>query len=252
MAVQSIGYDQTFAVVCLAVTKGMEYFSEAQRLSPAQATLFAETLLDQYTHESLGDLSVFMRGAALGKYGEEDYKGEVVKRGQTYGQLTITRLMQWWKQYLGEKSDKLSEIRASESGAHKKALADALHPTLMTVVKEEAAKVSEKRSEDGMAARLERLRNGLPSMSDEALREAWPVYGSAGERALIHAEASRRGLLGNVVKEAQLEIDAKARANDSSGNPRPTGGIAADSMTAIPIAGAPKEQELNTKNTPAA
>lgn len=200
-----MGYEQTFVHVCAAIRHGMKYFSDAQRLNEESLVLLAEQVMTKYRYESLDDLVLFFRRAALGEYGEKAYDGQIVKKGETYGQLTLTRIGQWWEQYLEQKADALSELRSRESGAHKTALSDALHPSILKVVKDAAEKASEARSAQGKAERLEKLRVQAPKMSDDELREAWSFWPSADERAILIGEAEKRGL----VAKAQAEAIAK-------------------------------------------
>lgn len=217
MAIASIGHEQTYVTVCAAITKGMAYFSEAQRLPPAAVSLFAEWAMDKYPHESLADITVFLRSAAMGSYGEKAFNGEIVKKGETYGQLTLTRLGAWFEQYLEEKADALGAARAKESASYKSKLLD-VSPAILKVVKSAAEETTEKRKEERLIARMEKLKDHLPRMTDDELRQAYSLHNTADERALIIAEADARGLIQKAMDEA---LDAETPEVKRSNEPIP-------------------------------
>lgn len=195
------GAEQVQVVIAAVVTKGMAYFSAQRRLEPLQVALLAETLREDYPNESLGDIEVFMRGAAAGKYGN----------GETYGALDVPRFRKWFAEYLEEKA-LARERDADAMEAEKRQAVNGLlsNPTFKKLNEEIRQKRREEEAANGLAARMERLRKHLPTMSPEALRDAWKLHPTGDERKLIQAQAARLGMLGDEIKEAQLKLDAEA------------------------------------------
>ena len=187
MAKTSLGYEVVAATVALAVTKAMGYFAANRRLSTEQVMLFAEELLDQYPHESLGDVTVFLRNAAKGRYGR---RGE---EGETFGQLDMQRLFIWFGQYLEEKAlvRERGEHELNQQAEKEAHSVIGMIPGLSEAMAEHIAATS---MEEGPSVRLRRLSNHLPLMTDDQLREAWGKHPGAEERSVIYAEARRRGL----------------------------------------------------------
>lgn len=190
MAIRSIGYQQTLATVSLAVTKGMAYFSQNRRLNADQIALFADEIISQYPHESLADISVFLRGASLGKYGR---KGE---EGETFGALDMQRLFIWFRQYLEQKAAKMERGEHELQQLQDRHAAEVIGaiPGLKDAVKEFVVDVKERSEMVRQMNRLEHLKKHLPTMTDDALRESWKIYSKAEERSLIYGEAMTRGL----------------------------------------------------------
>jgi hypothetical protein len=87
------------------------YFPPEQRLHRDLIPVFAENLLDQYPHEYVGDIGAFFARASMGRYGEQDRDGTVVKRGQTFGKLTMMTLAEWFRQYLEERAEEEERAR---------------------------------------------------------------------------------------------------------------------------------------------
>lgn len=203
MVKNAVGYGQTLVTVSKAVTAGMAYFAPNRRMSDGAIGMFAEELIEQYPHESVADVALFMQNAAKGRYGR---KGE---EGETFGQLDMQRLFIWFGQYLEEKAAMLERgehLLQQQAEAHAKAIVTA-HPGLKETVAEFVISAKEASDLAAKRTRLAKLERQLPDMTDDAMREAWKLYRTAEERSLIQAEAARRGLLGDDVKAAQLEID---------------------------------------------
>jgi len=211
MAKRAIGATQTLALVSRAVMMSMQYFAPNRRLSDGAITIFAEEILDRYPYESVADVALFMRGAATGKYGRKGQEGE------TFGQLDMQRLFIWFAEYLEEKAAALERgehVLQQRQDAHAKATIGAV-PGLQDAVKEFVVSAKEASDLASKRNRLAKLAHDIPALTDDGLRECWKIYRLAEERQLIQAEAARRGLLGEEVKAAQLEIDA----NDTSERP---------------------------------
>lgn len=208
MAIRSIGYQQTLATVSLAVTKGMAYFSQNRRLSADQIALFADEIMSRYPHESLADISVFLRGASVGRYGR---KGE---EGETFGALDMQRLFIWFHQYLDEKAAKM------ERGEHELQQLQDRHateivgsiPGLKDAVKEFVVDAKERSEMVLQMSRLEHLKKHLPAMTDDELREEWKVRPRAEERSLIYAEAMNRGLAQKAIEKVVEPKEPKPSA----------------------------------------
>lgn len=197
-AIKSIGRDQTLVVLVSAITRGMGYFSENQRLASEAVTLWADLLLDEYQHESLADISVFLRGAALGKYGQEDRDGAVSKKGETFGALSIVKLNTWFRQYLGEKADTREREMRADQGRHMAAMND-IDQRVLDIAKPVVERVKEEQRAANDAAMMEtrmtNLTRQFPMMTDQELRDQFKLVTTEKERAAITDEADRRGLL---------------------------------------------------------
>lgn len=197
-AVKSIGRPQMAIVVGKAITRGMGYFAEHQRLSTEAVVLWADLLLDEYPHESLADLSVFLRGAALGRYGQKDRDGTITRKGETFGALSIVKLNTWFAQYLGEKSEAREREARAEKGRYAEACRE-LHPSVAAAIKPVVAKVCAeqhaKRDAAMLEARMKNLTRQLPVMTAQDLRDHYKLVATDAERDAIMDEARRRGLL---------------------------------------------------------
>lgn len=185
-------------VIGKAITRGMGYFAEHQRLSTEAVVLWADLLLDEYPHESLADLSVFLRGAALGKYGQEQRDGKITQKGETFGALSIVKLNTWFAQYLGEKAEAREREAKEEKGRHAEACRE-LHHAVAAAIKPVVAKVCAdqhaKRDAAMLEARMKHLTRHLPVMSAQDLRDYYKLVATDAEKDAIEDEARRRGLL---------------------------------------------------------
>lgn len=190
--------------VAAVVGQGMQYFAPNRRMGQEQVALWAEEVAAQFPHESLADINVFMRAAAMSKYDD----------GEFYSNVDIPRLNKWWAKYLDEKAGQM-EITADrqehelEQGI-KKMIANV--PGLSKAVGSFTIQERERQQAEREMARLRTLQNHIPRMSEQELRDAWPLYPGAAERALINAEAARRGLYGEELQAAQLQIDEQEAA----------------------------------------
>lgn len=198
MAVKQLGRADIEVVLCKAITRGMGYFGEGKRLSADAVTMWAELLIDEYPHESLADVSVFLRGAALGRYGQEDRDGTITRKGETFGALSIVKLNTWFGQYLAEKAEAREREAKAEKGRHLAAERD-LHPAVSAAIKPVVDKVCAEQHAERDAAMLEaRMRNltrQLPSMTDQDMRDHYKLVTTDAEKDAIEDEARRRGLL---------------------------------------------------------
>lgn len=197
-AVKSIGRPQVAIVIGKAITRGMGYFAEHQRLSTEAVVLWADLLMDEYPHESLADLSVFLRGAALGKYGQEDRDGTITRKGETFGALSIVKLNTWFAQYLGEKADAREREARAEKGRHMAAGRE-LHPAVAAAIKPVVDKVcAEQHAERDaalLARRMQNLTRQFQLMTDQDLRDHYNLVTTDAEKDAIEDEARRRGLM---------------------------------------------------------
>ena len=203
MAKNAVGYGQLLVTVSKAVTAGMAYFAPNRRLSDGAIGMFAEELITQYPHESVADVALFMHNAARGRYGRKGQEGE------TFGQLDMQRLFIWFEEYLEEKAAALERgehVLQQQQDAHAKATIGAV-TGLQDAVKDFVVSAKEASDLASKRNRIAKLAHDIPALTDDGLRACWKIYRLAEERQLIQAEAARRGLLGDEMKAAQLEID---------------------------------------------
>lgn len=193
MAVKELGKNTVLIEMTVGITKAMaDYFSPEQRMDPAMCVAFAETIIEDYPHESVGDVTVFIKLAGRAKYGELQDDGSVINRGKTYGRLQLTTLMEWWRQYLGEKADEIAKVRERDI----KALNDKEAPIanrVVEIMKEEREKSGG--PDLGIGRRVDQLLRTVQHMSDDRLRRAWEVHTTERERMIILKEANKRGLV---------------------------------------------------------
>ena len=176
------------------VERGMELFDAKRRMTGEHVALFAEQIADDFPHESLADLNVFMRGAAMSKYDGGEY----------YSSVDLPRLTSWWRKYLAEKADTIEEAATREGHLEEQRSRDMVAniPGLGVAVRAFTMEARERRIAEEKAVRMNRLKEQLPKMVDQELRDLWPVYPSADERSLIIAEAERRGLVQRALAKA--------------------------------------------------
>jgi len=180
------------------VTQAMEYFAPGRRMSAVQCNLLAETLMERYPHETLSDIALFIRRAAMGDF--ED--------GKTYGALDIPTMLRWWRTHLDQKAEAMENAREAEDAeAHETGQALLGLKGVREAVEAMATKARDELREQRALYRMERLTKALPNLTLEQLREAWKFYDRPSERALIQAQAARMGYLGNDLKHAQERID---------------------------------------------
>jgi hypothetical protein len=161
------------------ISRCMElYFDETQRLSPDQCGVVAEMMLDEYKHESLGDIRVFLKKATMGKYDE----------GKTYGRLTSMKLMPWFGQYLEEKAiEREKQMLKDKQNAAIPMLSD----RALEAFKQQNGMSTEQWM---MVARLERA---AKKMTDDQLRAEYVRQKKNGNEAavkLVLRVAEERGI----------------------------------------------------------
>ena len=93
--VKHAGHIAVVAEVVVVIEKGMEAFSMQRRLSLDHVMLWAKILVDDWKHETLADLVLFLKGAGTGKY----------DCGEFYASMDVARIGRWWEKYLKEKAD---------------------------------------------------------------------------------------------------------------------------------------------------
>lgn len=185
------------------ITRAMGYFAAGKALNPLQVTLLAETLLEEYPHETMSDVVVFLRRAAMGGFDD----------GKTYGALDVPTAMRWWRRYLAEKAEALeSTAKADDAAADQVGRSILSLPRVQEAVEAMSMKAREERRKSDAIARMERLKVQLPKMTKEELRMAWKLYPGAAERALIQAQAARSGYFTDEIKAAQEALDKAAGA----------------------------------------
>jgi hypothetical protein len=185
------GQAQIGVAITAVVTLGMELFAPGRRLNGPQVTVFAERILQDYPHESLADVAVFMRQAAGGE----------LDGGEYFASVDLPRVMAWWRRYMDRKVAEREQLAERESHEQEQAMMQSLGntPGLLEAAKAASIEAKERRAAEELSARVERLTRHVGSMTDEQLREAYAVHGSAAERSVILREAGRRGL----IKQAQ-------------------------------------------------
>lgn len=212
MALKTVGEDELLIQMTGAVTKAMkEYFSEEQRMDPAMCSSFAEAIMEKYPHEALGDIPVFIKYAGWARYGTTKEKRHddgriekwVVDYGKTYGRLTLTTLMDWWGQFLGEKAEELEKVRVKElkamnkeksyDGEAEKEPLPILHDSVVAIMKKAHAETP--RDDKDTGRRVNLLMRTVPHMGEARLRHAWHKAKTERERMVVLQEANKRGLV---------------------------------------------------------
>lgn len=161
-----------------------EYFSEQRAATPSHCALFAESIVDYYKHESAGDIPVFMKRAAMGRYDDP----------KEYGRIDFAKLCKWWYRYLNEKAEEWEKERIK----NKQSPIVELDSRVLEVMKEVG-----KDSSLDTGKRVFNLHRKLPHMTDDDMRKAW-AGATIQEKSLLMQEANRRGL---VVKKLQEHIN---------------------------------------------
>ena len=190
-AKKSLGEEAVILILAGATLQAMkDYFTPEKRLSEEQCAAFAAMLCDEYPYDTIGDVMVFFKRAAMGKYGERNGNGEIVKRGKTYGPLDLTILGPWFEQYLDEK--RLEEERAPsfQKKGHQEPIDDDKVSRLVTEMKKGLGG-DDMKLVTQTAARLKRL---APMVTVEKLRALWEKYPHPIHREVLLDEARRRNL----------------------------------------------------------
>lgn len=202
--IKAFDYKQVFGSACAIVTGSMLHFAANRRLEPGQVSTFAEQVLEDFTHESLADLSVFMRRAAMGNYDE----------GETYGALDIPRMGKWWRLYLTEKSEarERAEREAANVAQREAEFVIGNIPGLSDAVAQSVLDNEERKYEDARRRRMARLALQFKFMTDEDLRASYVKYKDADTRSVILEQAKERGLLSASMNEAVRRGEEEARA----------------------------------------
>lgn len=201
------GVLQVTGAVGFIVNRAMEAFSPQRRMSVDGVALFAERIVEDFPHESLEDIALFMRGAVAGRYGGKGQEGE------TYGALDLQRLVRWFTEYLEEKAmhrERGEHLLQQQQDKHAAEVIGSI-PGLKKAVNEFVIDVKDRSDMVRRKNRIDALNRQLPTMTDDAMREAWKIYPETECKALIQAEAMRRGLMGEEYRAAQLKIDAEAK-----------------------------------------
>jgi hypothetical protein len=178
---------------------GMLEFPKKVRIDKEEAGALAEAIHDDYPHESLADVSVFMYRAANNNYGTMDDRGRITKKGKIYGTLTKQTLLEWFQQYLMEKAELLerqhhqlkhSKPEPVEDPAEQKRRSDGLRKVLAQFEEDKKYKLKLQSLE-----RRTTLEKHCSKMSDVELRHAYKLYIDEPARLVILREANKRGLV---------------------------------------------------------
>lgn len=198
------GEDQVVTEVAVIVEQGMEAFGANRRMSVPQVAMFSREIAHMYPHESLADINAFMNGAAMSKYDD----------GEFYGNVDIPRLAKWWRAYLEEKSEARERTsREAASAARREAeFVIGSIPGLAEAVSKAALDNKERLHQDARRRRMARLGGQFKIMTDQDLRDAYVKYKDADTRSVILQEAASRGLLSAAMNEAIRRGEEEARA----------------------------------------
>lgn len=188
----------------------VEYFSVEQRMDERLHASFAETIIEDYPHESPADVRLFIKYAARARYGERQKDGTVINRGKTYGHLTTTLAIEWFGQYLEEKVGDIEQHRSAEL---KSLNTGDLPKRVVGMMREELQKREEPPPDVIAGVRL--LNRYVAHMTDDQLRLAWTKHRSNQERAVILQEANKRGL---VQKYIEQHISGQDGKNECGGD----------------------------------
>ena len=199
--VNAFSPEQVGVAIHAVATLGMEYFGPSRRMNPEQIALFAETIRDEYPHESLADVNVFLLECAKGKY----------DRGEFYSSVDVPRLLGWWQAYLGDKADKLAEIGSQKEAETLAALekSAALIPNLRDEVEKIDGERAARQRAESERMSLAKLRDRVKMYTDEQLRDTWKDWGAEG-RSILVKEAERRGLLKAAMDKATKDTNTSA------------------------------------------
>lgn len=222
---RSLGVREVLIQMTATVTKAFkDYFSPEQRMDESMHASFAETIIEDFPHESPADIALFIKHAARGKYGEIKYvrdndgyvvRREVINHGKTYGRLTTTLAVEWFRQYLEEKAEAIENDRMATNARlneHVQRNPDStaspvIHDTIVELVR----KVRAEREPDppDLIKNMRKLKKFAPHMTDDQLREAYQKHRNPQERSVILAEANKRGLVQRRI-EQHLKGDGEA------------------------------------------
>ena len=182
LAVKGIGDDAVLFMLALTVKQCMlEFFDETERLTEPQCEVWAETILDEYKHENLGDIRVFLKYASMAKYGGDN-------KGKSFGRLTAMKLNSWIAEYFDEKSElqEKERLKAKTPNSH--------NDVDLRLV--EAMKKSRIGAPDALEwARVARLKKIVGEMDVEQLATAWDNSKTQATKHVIEEEGRRRGLI---------------------------------------------------------
>ena len=126
------------------------------------------------------------------------------ENGEFYNSVDVPRLNKWWKRYLEEKAAE-REVIGERAEHEQEQMAKGMIaniPGLKQAVREFTIDARLKASEDGAIARMRKLEEHIPMMSDDELRDAYKLYTTAQERSLILREADKRGLVDKALAKA--------------------------------------------------
>lgn len=212
-SVKALGESTVLQIMTIGVTKAfVDYFSPEQRMDPSMHASFAETIVEDYPHESPADVVLFIKYAARGRYGEtkevKNKDGDVIRRdiinkGKTFGPLTTTLAMDWFRQYLGEKADAIAKARIDRN---KILNTTAGNGRFLEALKAGHAIGKEDEDKD-TGRRVALLQRTVGAMDDDRLRKAWEEHPTRRERLVILEEANRRGLVQKKIEDHLKSTD---------------------------------------------
>lgn len=204
-----MGEEQTLTMMTATITRLMsEYFSPAQRMIDSHNVLFAEALLDDYPHESVGDITVFIKKAAAASYGEEG------KKGKSFGQLTFTTIMAWFQEYMSEKVERVEALKVAGKHKRDEGVTDPRFSAMLGEMKKGLSEGLELGAE-GESRQVGLLQRTVGMMTDDELRAAWTKYPSRRAHAVIIAEANKRKLVQKKIEEhLKANHDDQTRISD--------------------------------------
>lgn len=237
--VKHAGHFAVVAEVAVVIEKGMEAFAMQRRLSPDHVMMWAKILVEDWKHDTLADLAVFLKRAGTGRY----------DGGEFFASMDVARIGKWWSRYLEEKADARAEIHTAVARPPDPwdVLAEELTVMLRDrgdrqpgpqeaererVLREEMAELDRRRFATADAWRKlrmslkmdrapvisksgehDRIRREVPLMTVEQLREAWKKYPDPWTRRILLEEANHRGLVEQwLLTKVKAEEPGKAEA----------------------------------------
>jgi len=211
MAVRSLGEREVLIQMTAAITKAFdEYFSEGQSLAAHLHTSFAETIIEDYPNESVADVILFIKYAARARYGEVTDSGDIINKGKTFGRLSTTTAIEWFKQYLGEKADTIAEQRRKENKSlNENGDSRVVHDSVFSIMKKVHAETPKDDKDTGRRVSL--LVRTVPHMGDERLRLSWSRAKTERERMVILQEANKRKLVQKKIEDHLAKLDNNAK-----------------------------------------
>ena len=195
--------EQVVMEAALILDGAMQLFDPKRRMSADHCTEFAWQLMSDYPHESLADINAFSKGCAMSKYDD----------GEFYASVDLPRMAKWWRKYLEEKAEARERAVVMDRTQREREATERIASIdgLMDTVRIAAHDYKQQTAERNERIRLGHLRDRVEWMTDVQLRQWWKKENAEG-RALIEAEAGKRGLAPQVTASGRHVDDSRARS----------------------------------------